>query len=85
VVALDLQPLNKQRPGNPLLVGQFLPPGAPSHAPGIIPDNVPIVWGLAIRDANGNEQGDRSSEMTIFVSDMNSGLWIVRPTGRAQP
>jgi hypothetical protein len=85
VVALDLQPLNRPQPGNPLLVGQFLPPGAPSHAPGIIPDNVPIVWGLAIRDADGDKQGDVSSESAIFVSDMNSGLWIVRPMGAARP
>jgi hypothetical protein len=85
VVALDLQPLNKLHPGDPVLVGQFLPPGAPSHAPGIIPNNVPIVWGLAIRDADGNEHGSAQSEMAIFVSDMNSGLWIVRPMGVAQP
>jgi hypothetical protein len=85
VVALDLRPLNKPNPGDPVLVGQFLPPGAPSQAPGIIPDNVPEVWGVAIRDADGHENGDTSSELTIFVSDMNSGLWIVRPTGVAQP
>ncbi len=75
VVALDLSPLNASPPGDPMLVGQFLPTGGHSLVPGFIPDNVPVVWGVAIRP----------SDHTIFVSDINSGLWIVRPTGPAAP
>jgi hypothetical protein len=70
VVELDLTPL----PDDPRLVGQFLPAGAPSHS-AQIPGNVPIVWGVAIRPPAGDED-----EPTVFLSDMNSGLWIVRPT-----
>ncbi len=75
VVALDLSPLNQDPPSDPVMVGQFLPAGAPSHVPGFIPSNVPVVWGVAIRESDG----------LIFVSDINSGLWIVRPTGPAAP
>jgi hypothetical protein len=75
VVALDLSPLNDAMPHDPVMVGQFLPAGAPSHVPGFIPSNVPVVWGVAIRESDG----------LIFVSDINSGLWIVRPTGPAAP
>jgi hypothetical protein len=74
VLALDLTPLNRARPGNPRLVGQFIPEGAPSHTD-FIASGVPNVWGVAIR----------ASDKTIFASDLNGGLWIVRPTGRAAP
>jgi hypothetical protein len=62
VVALDLTPLNQTPPGDPVMVGQFLPAGFPD------------VWGVAIRSDN-----------VIFVSDLGSGLWIIRPTGPAAP
>ncbi len=74
VVALDLTPLNSATPGDPVMVGQFLPAGAPSSSPFLF-SNVPLVWGVAIRE----------SDNVIFVSDMNSGLWIIRPTGAAAP
>jgi hypothetical protein len=74
VIALNLSPLNRDEPENPRLVGQFIPAGAPSHAD-FIASGVPNVWGVVIRKRDN----------TIFVSDLNSGLWIVRPTGRAAP
>jgi hypothetical protein len=74
IVALDLTPLNNATPGNPVMVGQFLPAGAPSSSP-FLWSNIPLVWGVAIRESDG----------VIFVSDMNSGLWIIRPTGPAAP
>jgi hypothetical protein len=64
VVALDLAPLNRSDPGNPRLVGQFVPAGDP-----------PEVWGVVIRP----------SDKVLFVSDLQSGLWIVRATGPARP
>jgi hypothetical protein len=74
IVALDLSPLRSTPIADPVKVGQFIPAGAPSHAD-FIASGVPNVWGVAIR----------ASDKTIFVSDMNSGLWIVRPTGPAAP
>jgi hypothetical protein len=74
IVALDLSPLNNATPGDPVMVGQFLPAGAPSSSP-YLWDNIPLVWGVAVRE----------SDHVLFVSDMNSGLWIVRPTGPAAP
>ncbi|HKZ76580.1 MAG TPA: hypothetical protein VJ259_07935 [Actinomycetota bacterium] len=71
VVALDLSPLDVTTPGDPVMVGQFVPDGAPSHVE-FFP-SVPLVWGVAIRPSDG----------LIFVSDLNGGLWIVRPTGPA--
>ncbi len=75
VVALDLSPLNQATAGDPVEVGQFLPAGGVSKVPGFIPSGIPVVWGVAIRP----------SDNVIFVSDVNSGLWIVRPTGPAAP
>jgi hypothetical protein len=72
IVALDLRPLDRREPGNPRLVGQFVPPGAASHTP-IIHSGVAVVWGVVIRPSDG----------VIFASDMNGGLWIVKPTGPA--
>ncbi|MGH3035194.1 MAG: LVIVD repeat-containing protein [Gaiellaceae bacterium] len=43
----------------------------PEAAPGAFPE----VWGVVIRP----------SDRVIFVSDLGSGLWIVRATGRAAP
>jgi hypothetical protein len=74
IVALDLSPLDRSEPGNPRMVGQWVPPGAPSHTP-VLHSGVAIVWGVAIRESDG----------VIFASDMNSGLWIVKPTGPAAP
>jgi hypothetical protein len=42
IVALDLTPLDRARPGNPLKVGQFVPP--------TIDGVVPNMWGVAIRE-----------------------------------
>ncbi len=54
---------------HPKMMGQFVPP--PTEDPtGFFPP-VPIVWGV---------YPDRSSNL-IFASDINSGLWILRPTG----
>lgn len=54
---------------NPVMKGQFVPP--PTEDPtGFFPA-VPIVWGV---------YPDPASDLVI-ASDMNSGLWIVRPTG----
>jgi hypothetical protein len=75
VVALDLSPLNQATPADPVEVGQFLPAGGTSKVPGFIPSGIPVVWGVAIRP----------SDHVIFVSDVSSGLWIVRPTGPAAP
>lgn len=41
----------------------------PESAPGL----PPLVWGVAIRP----------SDNVIFLSDIGSGLWIVKATGRA--
>lgn len=61
VVALDLTPLNRTEPRDPVRVGWFVPPGRPD------------VWGVVVNRG------------LVFASDMNSGLWILRPTGRAAP
>jgi hypothetical protein len=78
IVALDLEPLSEPGVGNPDLVGQFVPPGAPSHAPGIIPGDVAVVWGVAVKPRAGDGP-------VVFASDMNSGLWIVKPKDEARP
>jgi hypothetical protein len=67
IVALDLGPLDRNRPRDPKMVGQFVPTGESS-----LP--FPSVWGVAIR-----------SDGLIFASDMGSGLWIVKPKGKAAP
>jgi hypothetical protein len=74
IVALGLTPLNRPDVGNPRMVGQFVPAGAPSQSSSI-PSNIAEVWGVAVRQTDG----------VIFASDMNSGLWIIRPTGPAAP
>jgi len=56
-------------PLRPRMRGQFVPP--PTEDPqGVFPP-VPLVWGVF---------PDRRSDL-IFASDLNSGLWILRPTG----
>ena len=70
IVALDLEPLDRLQ--TPRLLGRFVPPPFPSRA-GFA--DVTDVWGVVVRP----------SDNLVFVSDMNSGLWIVRATGRAAP
>ena len=74
VIAINLMPLHETPIRRPTNVGQFAPPGAPSRSP-FIHSDVAMVWGVVVREADG----------LLFVSDMNSGLWIVRPTGPAAP
>jgi hypothetical protein len=76
VVALDLRPLDRTRPRDPVKVGQFVPPGAPSHSE-FVRSGVAEVWGVAV--------AERDRGTVLFLSDMNSGLWIVKPTGPAAP
>jgi hypothetical protein len=67
IVAFDLSD-----PTNPTKVGQFVPKTSARHANslGVGPAE---VWGVAIDPATG----------IIYLSDMRTGLWIVRPTGPA--
>lgn len=74
IVALDLTPLNSVPPGDPVMVGQFIPKPLKPRTE-FIPGRVPAVWGVAVRSSDG----------LIFVSDLTSGLWIVRPVGPAAP
>jgi hypothetical protein len=53
---------------NPVMKGQFVPP--PTEDPtGTFPP-VPLIWGVYV---------DPQSDL-IYASDINSGLWILRPT-----
>ena len=57
------------RPGAPRMRGQFVPP--PTEDPtGSLPP-VPLVWGVFPDPTSG----------LVFASDMNSGLWVLRPVG----
>jgi hypothetical protein len=69
VVAIDVS-----NPLDPVRVGQFVPDTSNRHANslGVGPAE---VWGVAIDPATG----------IIYLSDMRTGLWIVRPTGQAAP
>lgn len=49
--------------------GQFVPP--PTEDPSGVFPPVPLVWGVHL---------DRARDL-VLASDMNSGLWILRPTG----
>ncbi len=73
VVALDLSPLAAATPGDPVMVGRFVPKGARTSPSEEWPPGVADVWGVFVRDSDG----------LVFVSDATSGLWIVRPTGPA--
>ncbi len=54
---------------DPVMRGQFVPP--PTEDPtGTFPP-VPLIWGV---------YPDPNSDL-VFASDINSGLWILRPTG----
>jgi hypothetical protein len=70
IVALDLGPLAGTTPGDPTMVGQFVPEAAPSQT---FFGQIPVVWGVYVRSSDG----------LVFASDINGGLWIVRPTGPA--
>lgn len=56
-------------PHAPRLRGQFVPP--PTEDPSGVFPPVPLVWGVHL---------DRARNL-VLASDINSGLWIVRPTG----
>ena len=75
VVALDLTPLASATPGDPVMVGQFVPePGATSPSESI-PPGAASVWGVFVDPSSG----------LVYASDMLTGLWIVDPTGDAEP
>ncbi len=74
IVALDLGPLDSPTHGNPTKVGRFVPDVGASLTD-VLPDGLPMVWGVAVDQATG----------LVYVSDMTSGLWIVDPTGDAEP
>ncbi len=76
IVALNLRPLDRSSPRDPVLVGQFVPP--PAHSSVEFLDGRVEVWGVAVRE-------EAHGAPTVFASDMNSGLWIVRPEGPAAP
>ncbi len=54
---------------DPVMRGQFVPP--PTEDPSGVFPPVPLVWGVF---------ADRTRNL-IYASDINSGLWILRPTG----
>lgn len=60
-------------PTNPRETGHFVPPAGQNTVKpaqrGTL-SNTTQVWGVALDDATG----------LVYLSDMNSGLWIVRPT-----
>jgi hypothetical protein len=62
--------LDVSHPTRPAKVGQFVPPPPAGGQPPFA-----LVWGVAIDPETG----------VIYASDISSGLWIVRPTGRARP
>jgi hypothetical protein len=68
IVALDLGPLNRRKPGDPRMVGQFVPPAAG------VEFEYNGMWGVFVR-----------KDGVVFGSDIGSGLWIVKPKGRAAP
>ena len=75
VVALDLSPLAGATPGDPSMVGQFVPePGTTSPTPEFEAGS-PFVWGVFVDPVSG----------LVYASDMLTGLWIVDPTGAAEP
>jgi LVIVD repeat len=70
IVALDLKSLRGPHPSDPKLVGQFRTPMPATEVP-----FAGEVWGVAVR----------SSDKAIFASDMGTGLWIIKATGKAAP
>jgi len=60
-------------PRNPRETGYFVPPAGQNTvkpAQRSVLTNTTQVWGVAVDDATG----------LVYLSDMNTGLWIVRPT-----
>jgi hypothetical protein len=55
----------------PTMRGQFVPP-ATADPHGVLP-TAPLVWGVHLEHGRS----------LVLASDMNSGLWILRPTGRS--
>jgi hypothetical protein len=77
IVAIDLRPLDRPFfPRDPVLVGQFVPPPGSSSVPFL--DGRVEVWGVVVRE-------EPDGAPTVFASDMNTGLWILRPQGPAVP
>ena len=76
VAAIDLSPLSRRDPDDPEWAGQFVPPPDPPAPGAEFLGNAPNVWGVALRC---------TKRPVLFLSDMNSGLWIVRAVGRAAP
>ncbi|HET8526246.1 MAG TPA: hypothetical protein VFM81_06360 [Actinomycetota bacterium] len=75
IVALDLTSLASATPADPAMVGQFVPkPGASSPTKAIPPGDAQ-VWGVFVDPISG----------LVYASDMLTGLWIVDPTGDAEP
>jgi len=74
VVALDLAPLEAPGHANPTMAGRFVPDVGASQT-GVFANGLPLVWGVAVDQASG----------LVYLSDMTSGLWIVRPTNDALP
>lgn len=70
IVALDLKSLRGRHPSDPKLVGQFTTPMPATEIP-----FAGEVWGVAVRP----------SDKVIFASDMGTGLWIIKATGKAAP
>lgn len=69
IVAIDVS-----RPTNPTRVGQFVPDTSRRHA-NSLGGGPAEAWGVAIDPETG----------TVYMSEMRTGLWIVRPTGAAAP
>jgi len=69
IVALDMSD-----PTDPSKVGQFVPPTDDERRK-TLGRGPALTWGLAL---------DRQSGL-IYVSDVRTGLWIIKPTGPAAP
>jgi hypothetical protein len=75
VVALDLASLASATPGDPVMVGQFVPEAGSTSPTPAIGAGDPLVWGVFVDPVSG----------LVYASDMLTGLWIVDPTGDAEP
>lgn len=75
IVALDLTSLASATPGDPVMVGQFVPEPGTTSPTEFVPPGAAWVWGVFVDQANG----------LVYASDMLTGLWIVDPTGDAEP
>ena len=52
---------------------QAADPRNPVQVGRFIPPRDPLIWGVAVKRG------------LVYASDLNSGLWILRPTGEAAP